>query len=195
MTDLHYLSISEAGALIAKGDLSPVEYVEALLARIEKIDPTLDAFLVVAGEQARADAKAAEAQISGGNYRGPMHGIPYGLKDIIDYAGLKTTAHSKLLQDNVVEIDATTTAKLKAAGGIFMGKMATHEFAIGGPSFDLPWPPARNPWNTDRHPGGSSSGSGAAVAAGLLPGALGSDTGGSVRHPASICSLAGIKPT
>ena len=195
MTDLHYMSISEAGALIAKGDLSPVEYVEALLARIEKIDPKLDAFLVVAGDQARADAKAAEAEISGGNYRGPMHGIPYGLKDIIDYAGLKTTAHSKLLQDNVAETDATTTAKLKAAGGIFMGKMATHEFAIGGPSFDLPWPPARNPWNTDRHPGGSSSGSGAAVAAGLLPGALGSDTGGSVRHPASMCNLAGIKPT
>jgi aspartyl-tRNA(Asn)/glutamyl-tRNA(Gln) amidotransferase subunit A len=195
MTDLHYLSISEAGALIAKGNLSPVEYVEALLARIEKIDCKLDAFLLVAGDQARADAKAAEMEISGGNYRGPMHGIPYGLKDIIDYAGLKTTAHSKLLQDNVAKTDATTTAKLKAAGGIFMGKMATHEFAIGGPSFDLPWPPARNPWNTDRHPGGSSSGSGAAVAAGLLPGALGSDTGGSVRHPASICSLAGIKPT
>ena len=113
MTDLHYLSISEAGALIAKGDLSPVEYVEALLARIEKIDPKLNAFLVVAGDQARADAKAAEAEISGGNYRGPMHGIPYGLKDIIDYAGLKTTAHSKLLQDNVAETDATTTAKLK----------------------------------------------------------------------------------
>ncbi len=121
--------------------------------------------------------------------------MPYGLKDIIDYAGRKTTAHSKLLQDNVADSDATVTAKLKAAGGIFMGKLATHEFAIGGPSFDLPWPPARNPWNTDRHPGGSSSGSGAAVSAGLLPGALGSDTGGSVRHPASMCSLAGMKPT
>ncbi|MEL0020395.1 MAG: amidase [Rickettsiales bacterium] len=195
MSDLHYLSIAEAGKLIAKGDLSPVELTEALLARIEAINPKLDAFLDIAAEQARADAKTAEAEIKGGGYRGPLHGMPYGLKDIIDYSGRKTTAHSKLLQDNVADSDATVTAKLKAAGGIFMGKLATHEFAIGGPSFDLPWPPARNPWNTDRHPGGSSSGSGAAVSAGLLPGALGSDTGGSVRHPASMCSLAGMKPT
>lgn len=195
MSDLHYLSIAEAGKLIAKGDLSSVELTEALLARIEAINPKLDAFLDIAAEQARADAKTAEAEIKGGGYRGPLHGMPYGLKDIIDYSGRKTTAHSKLLQDNVADSDATVTAKLKAAGGIFMGKLATHEFAIGGPSFDLPWPPARNPWNTDRHPGGSSSGSGAAVSAGLLPGALGSDTGGSVRHPASMCSLAGMKPT
>lgn len=195
MSDLHYLSIAEAGKLIAKGDLSPVELTEALLARIEAINPKLDAFLDIAAEQARADAKTAEAEIKVGGYRGPLHGMPYGLKDIIDYSGRKTTAHSKLLQDNVADSDATVTAKLKAAGGIFMGKLATHEFAIGGPSFDLPWPPARNPWNTDRHPGGSSSGSGAAVSAGLLPGALGSDTGGSVRHPASMCSLAGMKPT
>ena len=195
MSDLHYMSIADAGRLIRDGDLSPVDFVEALLTRISQIDPKLDAFLAVAGEQARADAQEAQEEIANGNYRGPMHGIPYGLKDIIDYAGLKTTAHSKLLADNTADTDATVTAKLKAAGGVFMGKLATHEFAIGGPSFDLPWPPARNPWNTDRHPGGSSSGSGAAVAAGLLPGALGSDTGGSVRHPASICSLAGIKPT
>ena len=195
MSDLHYMSIADAGRLIRDGDLSPVDFVEALLTRISQIDPKLDAFLAVAGEQARADALEAQEEIANGNYRGPMHGIPYGLKDIIDYSGLKTTAHSKLLADNIADTDATVTAKLKAAGGVFMGKLATHEFAIGGPSFDLPWPPARNPWNTDRHPGGSSSGSGAAVAAGLLPGALGSDTGGSVRHPASICSLAGIKAT
>ncbi|MEC7204837.1 MAG: amidase, partial [Pseudomonadota bacterium] len=195
MSDIHYLSIAEAGKLIEKKELSPSEYVEALLARIDAINPKLDAFLSICGDQARDDAKAVEAELANGNYKGPMHGIPYGLKDIIDYAGLKTTAHSKLLEDNVADTDATTTAKLKAAGGIFVGKLATHEFAIGGPSFDLPWPPARNPWNTNRHPGGSSSGSGAAVAAGLLPGALGSDTGGSVRHPASMCNLAGIKPT
>ena len=195
MSDIHYLTIAEAGKRIAKKDLSPSEYVEALLNRIELINPKLDAFLNICGDQARADAKSVEAEIASGDYKGPMHGIPYGLKDIIDYAGLKTTAHSKLLKDNIAKTDATTTAKLKAAGGIFMGKLATHEFAIGGPSFDLPWPPARNPWNTERHPGGSSSGSGAAVAAGLLPGALGSDTGGSVRHPASMCNLAGIKPT
>ena len=195
MSDLHYMSIADAGRLIRDGELSPVDFVEALLTRISQIDPKLDAFLAVAGEQAREDALEAQEEIANGNYRGPMHGIPYGLKDIIDYSGLKTTAHSKLLADNIADTDATVTAKLRAAGGVFMGKLATHEFAIGGPSFDLPWPPARNPWNTDRHPGGSSSGSGAAVAAGLLPGALGSDTGGSVRHPASICSLAGIKAT
>ena len=195
MADLHYLSISEAGRTIRNGDLSPVDLGEALLDRIDRLNPKLDAFLAIAGEQARADALAAQEEIAKGNYRGPMHGIPYGLKDIIDYSGWKTTAHSKLLEDNTAETDATVTAKLRAGGAIFMGKLATHEFAIGGPSFDLPWPPARNPWNTERHPGGSSSGSGAAVSAGLLPGALGSATGGSVRHPASICSLAGIKPT
>ncbi|PPR60403.1 MAG: putative amidase AmiD, partial [Alphaproteobacteria bacterium MarineAlpha4_Bin2] len=173
MADLHYLSISEAGRTIRNGDLSPVDLVEALLDRIDRLNPKLDAFLAIAGEQARADALAAQEEIAKGNYRGPMHGIPYGLKDIIDYSGWKTTAHSKLLEDNTAETDATVTAKLRAGGAIFMGKLATHEFAIGGPSFDLPWPPARNPWNTERHPGGSSSGSGAAVSAGLLPGALG----------------------
>ena len=195
MSDLHYMSIADAGRLIRDGDLSPVDLVEALLTRISQIDPKLDAFLAVTGEQARADAQEAQEEIANGNYCGPMHGIPYGLKDIIDHAGLKTTAHSKLLAENIANTDATVTAKLKAAGGVFMGKLATHEFAIGGPSFDLPWPPARNPWNTDRHPGGSSSGSGAAVAAGLLPGALGSDTGGSVRIPAAWNDLVGLKTT
>ena len=132
MSDLHYMSIADAGRLIRDGDLSPVDFVEALLTRISQIDPKLDAFLAVAGEQARADALEAQEEIANGNYRGPMHGIPYGLKDIIDYSGLKTTAHSKLLADNIADMDATVTAKLKAAGGVFMGKLATHEFAIGG---------------------------------------------------------------
>ena len=124
-----------------------------------------------------------------------FHGVPYGLKDIVDYTGLPTTAHSKILEDNIVGSDAAVTQKLRAAGGVFMGKLSTHEFAIGGPSFDLPWPPARNPWNRDHFCGGSSSGSGSATAAGLLPAAIGSDTGGSVRNPASMCGVVGMKPT
>jgi aspartyl-tRNA(Asn)/glutamyl-tRNA(Gln) amidotransferase subunit A len=124
-----------------------------------------------------------------------LHGIPYGLKDIVDYAGLPTTAHSKILEHNVAATDAAVTQKLRAAGAVFMGKLSTHEFAIGGPSFDLPWPPARNPWNRDHFCGGSSSGSGAAVAAGFVPIAIGTDTGGSVRNPASMCGIVGIKAT
>ncbi|MGZ8198642.1 MAG: amidase, partial [Burkholderiales bacterium] len=141
------------------------------------------------------DARRAEAEIGRGEWRGPLHGVPYGLKDIVDYAGLPTTAHSKILEDNVAQSDAAVTQRLRAAGGVFMGKLSTHEFAIGGPSFDLPWPPARNPWNRDHFCGGSSSGSGAATAAGFLPYAIGSDTGGSVRNPASMCGVVGIKPT
>ena len=121
--------------------------------------------------------------------------MPVGIKDIIDVAGLPTTCHSKILVDHVAAADAVCVAKLRGAGAIVLGKLSTHEFAIGGPSFDLPWPPARNPWNPDHHPGGSSSGSGAGVAGGLFPLALGSDTGGSVRNPASACGIVGLKPT
>ena len=130
-----------------------------------------------------------------GRLRGPLHGVPVGIKDIIDVAGLPTTGHSKILQDNLATADAVCVEKLRGAGAIVVGKLSTHEFAIGGPSFDLPWPPARNPWNTDHHPGGSSSGSGSGVSAGLFPMALGSDTGGSVRNPASCCGIVGLKPT
>lgn len=195
MTDLPYLGIAEAGTLIRERALSPVEYVEGLLARIDRVGPQLDAFLEVTREHALAGARAAEAEIAGGGWRGPLHGVPYGLKDIIDYAGLRTTAHSKILADNVATAPATVAARLDAAGALLLGKMATHEFAIGGPAFDLPWPPARNPWNRECHPGGSSSGSGSAVAAGMLPMAVGSDTGGSVRNPASMCGIVGMKAT
>lgn len=195
MTDLHYLSVAEAAALIRDRKLSPVEYTEALLARIDRIGPQLDAFLEVTREHALGAARTAEAAVAAGERRGPLHGVPYGLKDIVDFAGLRTTAHSKVLTDNVASAHATVAAKLEAAGGILLGKLATHEFAIGGPAFDLPWPPARNPWNRERHPGGSSSGSGSAVAAGLLPMAIGTDTGGSVRNPASMCGIVGMKAT
>ncbi len=195
MSDLAWLTVAEAAELLRGRKLSPVEYAKALIARIERHDGRLNAFLRFTPEIALEDARRAEAEIARGQWRGPLHGVPYGLKDIIDYAGLPTTAHSKILQDNVAAIDAHVAAKLKAAGGVFMGKLSTHEFAIGGPSFDLPWPPARNPWNRDHFCGGSSSGAGAATAAGFLPAAIGTDTGGSVRNPASMCGVAGMKPT
>src|SRR5690606_6891502 len=136
-------------------------------------------------------ARRAEAEIARGEWKGPMHGIPFGLKDIVDVEGVPTTAHSKILADNVAKSDAEVTRRLREAGGVLTGKLATHEFALGGPSFDLPWPPARNPWNRDHHPGGSSSGSGAGVAAGFFPAAIGTDTGGSVRNPASCNGIVG----
>ena len=195
MTDLAWLTVAEAAELLRGKKLSPVEYAQALIARIERHDGRLNAFLRFTPEIALEDARRAETEITRGQWRGPLHGVPYGLKDIIDYSGLPTTAHSKILADNIAAIDAHVAAKLKAAGGVFMGKLATHEFAIGGPSFDLPWPPARNPWNRDHFCGGSSSGAGAATAAGFLPVAIGTDTGGSVRNPASMCGVAGMKPT
>ncbi|MBM3356140.1 MAG: amidase [Betaproteobacteria bacterium] len=195
MTDLAWLTVAEAAELLRGRKLSPVEYARALIDRIERHDGKLNAFLRFTPEIALEDARRAEAEIARGAWRGPLHGVPYGLKDIVDYSGLPTTAHSKILKDNIAAADAHVAAKLKAAGGVFMGKLSTHEFAIGGPSFDLPWPPARNPWNRDHFCGGSSSGSGAATAAGFLPAAIGTDTGGSVRSPASMCGVVGIKPT
>jgi aspartyl-tRNA(Asn)/glutamyl-tRNA(Gln) amidotransferase subunit A len=188
-------TIAEASRLIAAGELSPVELTEAALTRAASLNPKLDAFIEITAERARAAARRAAADIAGGRRRGPLHGVPYGLKDIYDAARLRTTAHSRLLLDNVATADATTTARLEAAGMILVGKLATHEFATGGPAWDLPFPPARNPWNTAYFTGGSSAGSGAAVAAGILPLAMGSDTGGSIRLPAAYCGTVGLKPT
>ena len=193
--DLHFLSIAEAAALIAARKLSPVDLTKAFLARIEALDSQVHAYLLVTADHAMAQAKRAEAEIAAGNYRGPLHGIPYALKDIYGTAGIRTTGHSRSAIDYVPAEDAETVARMQAAGAVLLGKLATHEFAHGGPSFDLPWPPARNPWDLRRFTGGSSSGSGAAVAAGLAMGALGSDTGGSIRNPAALCGLAGLKPT
>jgi aspartyl-tRNA(Asn)/glutamyl-tRNA(Gln) amidotransferase subunit A len=195
MSELCFLTISEAARRIAAKQLSPVELTAAYLARIEALDPVLRAFIRVTPEAAMAAARAAEAEIMAGDARGPLHGIPFGLKDIFASEGLPTTGHSQRCVDNIATQDAATTAKLKAAGAVLLGKLATHEFATGGPSWDLPFPPARNPWDLTRFPGGSSSGSGVAVAAGLLPGAMGSDTGGSIRLPAAFCGTAGLKPT
>ena len=195
MSGLHWMTAAAAARAIAAGELSPVELMKALLERIARLDPKLNVFIRLDGDAAMAAARAAEAEIASGRSRGPLHGVPVGIKDIIDVAGLPTTCHSKLLIDNVAAADAVCVSHLRGAGAIVLGKLSTHEFAIGGPSFDLPWPPARNPWNPDHHPGGSSSGSGSGVAAGLFPMALGSDTGGSVRNPASACGIVGLKPT
>jgi len=195
MTDLAFLGIADAADLIRARKLSPVEYVAALLDRAGRLDSRYHAFIRLTPELALAEARQAEKEIAGGNWRGPLHGIPTGLKDIIDCTGVPTTAHSKVLAENVAAQDAMVTQRLKSAGAIMMGKLATHEFAIGGPSFDLPWPPAVNPWGGNHFPGGSSSGSGVALAAGMLPAALGTDTGGSVRNPASMCGITGMKPT
>ena len=192
---LHFLTIAEAASLIAARKLSPVEYVDALFSRINALDPQVNAFITQTAELARTQARAAEKEITDGKYRGPLHGIPFGLKDIFDTAGILTSGHSKVSRNNIPTEDATTVQRLYDAGAVLMGKLATHEFASGGPSLDLPWPPARNPWNTAHFTGSSSSGSGAAVAAGFLPAARGSDTGGSIRIPAALCGIAGIKPT
>lgn len=189
------MTIAEASRLIAARKLSPVELTTDLLARIERLDPVVSAFITVTPERALADARAAEARIMTTGPRTPLDGIPIGHKDIFDTAGIRTTAHSRMLQDNVPATDATVVAKLAEAGTVLLGKLATLEFALAGPSFDLPWPPARNPWNTDYFTSGSSSGTAAAVAAGLVMGGTGSDTGGSIRGPAAMCGTSGIKPT
>ncbi len=189
------LTIAEAAKQIAAKKLSPVELAKTHLERVKRLDPQLHAFLLVTEERALADAKAAEARQMSGSLRGPIDGIPIAHKDIYCTAGIRTTAHSKLLEHNVPIEDAHTVKKWADAGVVMLGKLATHEFAFGGPSFDLPWPPARNPWNTEHFTAGSSSGTGAAVAAGLILGGTGSDTGGSIRGPAALCGIAGIKPT
>ena len=188
-------TIAEAAKQIAAKQLSPVELTQACLDRVRKLDNELHAFVHLTEERALAEAKAAEAAIMAGRSKGALHGIPIGLKDIVDTKGILTTCGSKILQDNIPDADATCAEKLAAAGTVLLGKTQTHEFADGGPSFDLPKPPARNPWNTAHFTAGSSSGTGAAVAAGLMLGGIGTDTGGSIRGPAALCGIAGIKPT
>src|SRR6266480_2365313 len=153
-----FLTIAEAARLIERKELSPIELVESRLDRIARLDGRLNSFIRVLAEEARAEARAAEAEIAADRYRGPLHGIPIGLKDIYETAGVATTGHSKVMQHHVPQKDAFSVQRLREAGAIVVGKLATHEFALGGPSFDLPWPPARNPWDLSRFTGGSSSG-------------------------------------
>jgi len=193
--DPAFLTIAELSRLYDQRELSPVEVTRSLLDRIAAYDGKLHSFIRVTPEVALAEAQAAERELMTGSRRGPLHGIPYALKDIVETAGIPTTGHSKLCQDHVPAADAHLVTLLKAGGAVLIGKLATWEFALGGPSWDLPWPPARNPWNPNYLPGGSSSGAGAAVAAGFVPGAIGTDTGGSIRGPAAVCGIAGLKPT
>jgi aspartyl-tRNA(Asn)/glutamyl-tRNA(Gln) amidotransferase subunit A len=192
---LHELSIAEAGGKLRAGTLTSVALTQHALSRIASLDPLLHSFVLVTAERALADAARADRELSSGIDKGPLHGVPYALKDIYNTAGIRTTCHSKLLIDHVPKEDSVVEQKLRAGGAVLLGKLATHEFAFGGPSFDLPFPPARNPWNIDHFTGGSSSGSGAAVAAGLTRMAMGSDTGGSIRGPAFYCGVVGMKPT
>ena len=172
-----------------------MELTRACLERVKELDSELHAFVLRTEERALADARAAEAAMMAGKRVGPLCGIPIGLKDIVDTNGIATTCHSKILRDNVPDKDATCAMKLAEAGTVLMGKTSTHEFADGGPSFDLPRPPAHNPWNTAHFTAGSSSGTGAAVAAGVILCGIGTDTGGSIRGPAALCGIAGFKPT
>ena len=188
-------TIAEAARLIEAKKLSPVELTQACLDRVAAHEGKLHAFVHLAEERALAEARAAEAAIMAGRPKNRLHGIPIGLKDIVETKGIPTTCGSKILQDNIPDEDATCAVQLADAGTVLIGKTTTHEFADGGPSFDLPKPPSRNPWNTEHFTAGSSSGTGAAVAAGLILGGIGTDTGGSIRGPAALCGIAGIKPT
>ena len=194
-TNLHHLTIREASELLRSQQLSPVELTQAFLDRISATDDQLHSYITVLRDQALADARQAESEIQRGEYKGPLHGIPFALKDLYDTAGVPTTAGSRVDIERVPTEDATTTARLKGAGAILLGKLAMHEFALGGPDFTTPFPPARNPWNLDHVTGGSSSGSGSAVASGQCMAALGSCTGGSIRGPASLCGIVGLKAT
>jgi aspartyl-tRNA(Asn)/glutamyl-tRNA(Gln) amidotransferase subunit A len=194
---LHFLTVTEASRLIGGGQLSPVTLVEAFLARIAALDGTLKSYITVAGERALAAARAAETEIAAGRWKGPLHGIPFAVKDNYYVAGLPTTGGSRLMLDHVSTTTSTAVARLEDAGAILLGKLNTWEYGTGngGVYHDLPFEVARNPWDLERFTGGSSTGAGASVPAGLAMFALGSDTGGSIRLPAAACGLQGMKAT
>jgi aspartyl-tRNA(Asn)/glutamyl-tRNA(Gln) amidotransferase subunit A len=194
-TPLHYLTITEAQRLIRSKEISPLELTQAHLDRITQIDPKLNAYLTVTVESALAQARSATDAIARGDKLGALHGIPIGLKDLFDLKGVRTTAGSLFLKDNVATEDAFVTKRLRDAGAIFLGKLNMHEWAYGVTTINPHYGTTRNPWNLDHIVGGSSGGSAAALIAGLCMGALGSDTGGSIRIPASLCGVVGLKPT
>lgn len=194
-SDLYYLSISEAADLLQSGEISPVDLINAHLERIEATDDRLNSFITLLAEESLKAAQDAERSIGSGDYLGPLHGIPIGLKDLYYTKGVRTTIGSKILRDFVPDNDAAVTESFKKAGAIIIGKLQMHEFALGPTSINPHDGPAHNPWDVERVTGGSSGGSGSSVAAGQVMGALGSDTGGSVRIPAALCGIVGLKPT
>src|SRR5579859_2638796 len=193
--ELAWLDLAEASRLVQKRAVSPVELTRACLERIERLDPILKAFITVAAESALQEARQAEAEIAKGNWEGPLHGIPLAVKDLVETAGVRTTAASAVLQDYFPEHDAYVVQRLRSAGAVLLGKLNLHEFAYGGSSMISHFGVVRNPWDTARITGGSSSGSASAVAAGLCYGAIGTDTAGSIRLPAACCGITGLKPT
>ena len=197
MGDLVWTSVVDLARMIATKEVSPVEVTRAFLERVAALDGTLKSFITVTGDSALDAARAAEADLVAGRVQGPLLGVPLGLKDLFNTAGVRTTGGSKILADSVPTADATVVRRLRAAGAIVLGKLNMHEFAYGPEGLNEHYGHARNPWDAQqtRVTGGSSSGSGAAVAAALVPVALGSDTGGSIRIPAALCGITGIKPT
>jgi aspartyl-tRNA(Asn)/glutamyl-tRNA(Gln) amidotransferase subunit A len=195
ISELTQLSLSEASDLICSRKISPVELTRGCLSRIERLNDKLNAFITVTADAALSQARAAEGEIQQGNWKGPLHGIPIALKDIVDTAGVRTTAASGVFKDRIPVQDAEVVRRLKAAGAVFLGKLNLHEFAYGGSSAISYFGPVHNPWDPAYSPGGSSGGSAAAVAARLCYAAIGTDTGGSVRQPASYCGIVGLKPT
>jgi aspartyl-tRNA(Asn)/glutamyl-tRNA(Gln) amidotransferase subunit A len=194
-SDLTLLDLAEASRAVQKKEVSPVELTSACLERIERLNPKLNAFITVTGDVALKQSRMAEAEIARGEWKGPLHGIPLAVKDLIETAGVKTTAASAVLKDNVPTADAEIIRRLKSAGAILLGKLNLHEFAYGGSGIIGHFGAARNPWNIAHVTGGSSSGSAAAVAACLCYGAIGTDTAGSIRLPAACCGITGLKPT
>ena len=188
-------TIAQASELIRAGEISPVEVLQECLARIEALNPTLNAFITVLADSALQEARRAEAEIRSGNWRGGLHGIPIGLKDLIDTAGIRTTAASAIFRDRVPTYDAEVVKKLKSAGAVLIGKQNLHEFAYGGSSLISRFGPVHDPVNPECIAGGSSGGSAAAVASGMCFGAIGTDTAGSVREPAALCGVVGLKPS
>src|SRR5258707_2390167 len=194
-SDVTWLSLSDAAHLVRDKKISPVELTKSCLNRIERLNPKLNAFITVTAESALTQAREAEAEIQRGHWRGPLHGIPIALKDLFDTAGVRTTAASGLFKDRIPTQDAEIVRRLKGAGAVLLGKLNMHEFAYGGSSVISYYGPVHNPWSLDHMAGGSSSGSAVAMAAGLCYGAVGSDTGGSIRQPSAYCGTVGFKPT
>lgn len=193
--ELLLLDLAQASEILQKKEVSPVELTEACLARIELLNPELNSFITVSAEAALEEAKIAEAQIARGEWKGPLHGIPLAVKDLVEAAGVRITAASAVLQNFTPSEDAEVVCRLRKAGAIMLGKLNLHEFAYGGSGLIGNFGPSRNPWNTAHITGGSSSGSASAVAAGLCYAAIGTDTGGSIRLPSALCGITGLKPS